>query len=72
MEGKKLAQFLLLMIVLDLLVFSSTEGSPWWDSRRRRRRCRCSSSRPSGVSWVNIWQQHFSRKCPTSKEIDSF
>ena len=67
MEVKKLAKFLLLMMALDLLLFSSTEG---W--RRRRRRRHCSSSRPYSVDWANNWHQHFVYECSTGKEIDYF
>ena len=73
MDGKKLAKFLLLMMALELMLFSFTEG--WRRRRRRRRRYRrppppppprCSSSRPSGVPWVNTWHQ----TCPDRKGID--
>ena len=77
MDGKKLAKLLLLMMALELMLFSSTKG---WRRRRRRRRrrryrrpappLRCSSSRPSGVPWVNTWHQTFARNCPDRKEIN--
>ena len=66
MNGNKMAKFLLLLIAVDLLLFSSTEGKPFWGRRRRRR---CSSSRPGGVAWVNQWQQPFSSYCRSSKPV---
>ncbi|XP_068673352.1 hemagglutinin/amebocyte aggregation factor-like [Montipora foliosa] len=68
MKGNKLAFFLLLVLVFEILFFTATEANPWWSSGRRRRR-RCSSSSPAGVAWVNGWQQYFSVKCGNSYSI---
>ncbi|KAM7431881.1 hypothetical protein ABFA07_017620 [Porites harrisoni] len=48
-------RFLLLLMVLELTLVLSAEGKAWWKRRRRR----CSSTRPTGVAWVNQWQQHY-------------
>ena len=69
MDGNKMTKFLLLLIAVDLLLFSSTEG---WFRRRSYRRRHCSSSRPSGVAWKNNWHGSLYFKCQASTPIDTF
>ena len=63
MKGSKLALLLLLVVALEILLFT---GSDAWFKRRRRRRC--SASRPKSPKWVNNWHQQFNVRCPTSKK----
>ncbi|XP_067047387.1 dermatopontin-like [Acropora muricata] len=67
-QGRKLALLLLLVVALEILLFTASDADPGWRRRRRRRRHRyvprCSSSRPYSPRWVNSWQQHFNFKCP--------
>ena len=73
MARNMLVKSLLVLLIVEVLLVSVSEGKPWWSSSRRRRRRRrarppsCDSSRPSGVAWVNDWQQYFSHYCPSSK-----
>lgn len=49
-----------------MLLVPFSEAKPFWTRGRRRR---CSSSRPSGVAWVNSWRQYFSTDCPSSYSV---
>lgn len=63
LKGSKLALLSLLVVALEILLFT---GSDAWFSRRRRRRC--SSSLPAG-RWDNGWRQNFNIRCSTSSSI---
>ncbi|XP_015771350.1 PREDICTED: dermatopontin-like [Acropora digitifera] len=67
-KGRKLALLLLLVVALEILLFTASDADPGWRRRRRRRRHRyvprCSSSRPYPPRWVNSWKQYFNFRCP--------
>ena len=76
MKGSKVALLLLLVVALEILLFTGCEADPFWGRRRRRRRRRyippvpvCSYSRPSSPRWINSWQQDFNVRCITSKKL---
>ena len=61
----------LLIVVLELMLFSHTES---WRRRRRRRRYYvprpppCDSSLPRATfKWANKWHQSFTAQCPKRK-----
>ncbi|XP_067042639.1 dermatopontin-like [Acropora muricata] len=68
MKGSKLALLLLLLVALEILLFTGSDAKPWLFWRRRRRRC--TSGRPSST-WINDWGQDFNFKCPNSGEFIS-
>ena len=70
MTGMKLATFLLLILVLELMLFSDTVVL--WRRRRRRRYIppppSCDSQKPhSQTPWVNNWRGRFDYECPFGK-----
>ncbi|XP_074629435.1 dermatopontin-like [Acropora palmata] len=76
MKASKLALLLLLVVALEILLFTGCDADPFWGRRRRRRRRRyippvpvCSSSRPNSPRWINSWQQDFNVRCITSYSI---
>ena len=77
MKASKLALLLLLVVALEILLFTGCDADPFWARRRRRRSRRryippvpvCSSSRPSFPRWINSWQQDFNVRCITSKKL---
>ncbi|XP_015771790.1 PREDICTED: dermatopontin-like isoform X2 [Acropora digitifera] len=68
MKGSKLALFLLLVVTLEILLFTGSDGNGGW-KRRRRRRPRCRWSRPSYPRWDNNWRQDFNVRCGNSYSI---
>ena len=72
MTGMTLAKFFLLIVVLELMLFSHTESNGGWrrDHHRRRRLYvpPCDSSLPRAVfKWANKWHQSFIAQCPNRK-----
>ncbi|XP_067043822.1 millepora cytotoxin-1-like [Acropora muricata] len=59
-KGRKLALLLLLLVGLEILLFTGSDATRWFWPRRR-----CTSDRPSPL-WVNDWRQDFNFKCPNS------
>ena len=66
MKGSKLALFLLLVVTLEILLFTGSDGNGGWKRRRRRPQCRW--SRPSYPRWDNNWRQDLNVRCGNSKK----
>lgn len=69
MTGMTPAKFFLLIVVLELMLFSHTESNGGWRRHQRRRqyvqrRPPCDSSLPRAVfKWANKWHQSFTAQC---------